>query len=294
MWASRVLKPEIQAAVYHVSRLLKVPDVCASPSPRTLPSPHASPSPCAPHYTDSSARADRSTQSKFRGRRSTTTTPKDGAEKPSTGIIDLTKAFGDSRLTDACERAKPSSQRSDSMEKPNESTFISRDATYTNAEEDLFGGSPSDKSTTTSPYTPRIRIRSVRQLNSQRRSNLIAENHSDRNSLSAMPSANFEVTDSPPDSSTANNDRSVPYAYNKEHLEFLIQKLRSLPSHGQQIMDQYKVDLCLCGLIAEDERQGWSLVTTFRTSDGTYRVPVIRILQFLEECFEDELKCGRG
>jgi hypothetical protein len=253
MWASRVLKPEIQATVYHVSRLLKVPDVCASPFSRTLPSLHASPSPCAPHSTYSSARADRSTQSKFRGRRPTTTTPKDGAEKPSTGIIDLTNAFGDSRLTDACKRAKPSSQRSDSMEKPNESTIISRDATYTNAEEDLFGGSPSDKCTTSSPCTPRIRIRSVRQLDSQRRSNFIAKNHSDHSSLSTMPSADFEVTELPPDSSTANNDRSVPCAYNKEHLEFLIQTLRSLSSHGQQILDQYKVDLCLCGLVAEDE-----------------------------------------
>jgi hypothetical protein len=52
------------------------------------------------------------------------------------------------------------------MEKLKERTVISKNATYTTAEEDLFGGPPSDKSTTTSPCPPRRRIRSVRQLNS--------------------------------------------------------------------------------------------------------------------------------
>jgi hypothetical protein len=197
MWASRVLKPQIQACVYQVSQLLKVTSACASPSPR------ASPSPCAPNSTHASPSADRLTPSRIRRRRATGIMPREDVEKPSVGMIDLTMAFRSSRVTDTCEQAKPNSQLSGSVVKPKESTILFRNATHKNAEKELFGGSPSDKSMNTSPYTPRIRLKRVQQLASQSRSNSTVEHDSDRKSMFSTPSRNFEVIATPPDSGTA-------------------------------------------------------------------------------------------
>lgn len=88
VWASRVLKPKIQAGVYQVSRRLK------SATPR------------ASLFVSTDSPNNRLRASGFRGQPATSSSSRYNIENSQADIIDLTKAFGSSRITDALERPK--------------------------------------------------------------------------------------------------------------------------------------------------------------------------------------------
>jgi hypothetical protein len=121
MWASRILKPKIQACVYQVSRCLKP----AAPPASLFVS------------TDSSDK--RLWASGFGGQPATRSTSTNKLEKTQADIIDLTEAFGSSRLTDACERTKGHYQHFDSTGNLKESTKLFSGSAHVSTDKGLFG-----------------------------------------------------------------------------------------------------------------------------------------------------------
>lgn len=128
IWASRVLKPKIQAGIYQVSRSLK------SANPR------------ASRFVSTDNLDNRSGAWGYRGQPATSSISINNIENTQADIIDLTNAFGSSTITDSLGWLKGHDQHFDRKEKLKESTdkglFAGSPYANTDTGTGLFGSAP--------------------------------------------------------------------------------------------------------------------------------------------------------